>query len=299
MSAESFQPEHDVETLIERRSVPAPRFSLIDDMIVSKGSRADWDKLHELHYKAEGLPAGPHYWKLTLHGETIGVLVTASPKGLLKERHVAFPRLKPGGDETKVTNTHRYLFINQNFRVIARFVVDTMYRGIGCGYRMMNLVSRMEGNNYMEIQSSMSKFNLFGQKAGFSFVHPMNAAKFEVGMKFFRLNFDASPQDFEALIQEIDAKPEGERELFLQSCRDFYYRHSAQEKIGKNRGKGQGAVNLMPARLIIKNIQQIVLSSPMYGVWKNPDPKMVFPPELPLTAFDWQDPRASFDRSRL
>jgi hypothetical protein len=111
--------ESAIETLIERVDAPRARFSLTERMIVEKGSRADWELLHDLHYKAEGLPIGPRFWKLTLEGETIGVLVTGNPKGLLKERHIAFPAIKPGGDETKFTNTQRYVFINRNFRTIS------------------------------------------------------------------------------------------------------------------------------------------------------------------------------------
>ena len=143
------------------------------------------------------------------------MLVTANPKGLLKERHLAFPKLKPGAGDTKLTNTYRYKFINANFRVVSRFVVDTIYRGIGAGYRMMNLVSRMEGNTFMEIQSSMSKFNLFGQKAGFRFVKPSNSNKYEQGLKFFRTNFASSPQDFEAIVNELEGKSPAERERLL------------------------------------------------------------------------------------
>jgi ABC-type ATPase with predicted acetyltransferase domain len=282
------------DTLIERVDAPSPVFSLLGDMIVERGSKSDWDLLHDLHYKAENLPIGPRFWKLTLYGETIGVLVTANPKGLLKERHVAFPNLKPGAGETTVTNTYRYKFINANFRVISRFVVDTMYRGIGAGYRMMNLVSRMEGNTFMEIQSSMSKFNLFGQKAGFSFVRPMNANKYEVGLKFFRANFVSSPQDFEAVVAELNSKPPAEHARLLQVCKDFYYRHSALEKTGNNRDKGQGRVDNMDAKVIIKSLQQIVLASPMYGIWKNPDAKRAMPDRLPLTAFGNQKPNEPF-----
>ncbi len=276
------------ETLIERCAQPAPRFSLIDEMFVERGSKADWELLHDLHYKAENLPIGPRFWKLTLRGETIGVLVTANPKGLLKERHIAFPKLKPGGSETKLTNTDRYVWVNRNMRVISRFVVDTMYRGIGAGYRMMNLASRLEGSPIMEIQSSMSKFNHFGQKAGFRFVRPMNANKFDAGLKFFRGHFEASPADYEAILAELDARAPAEREILLQACRDFYYRHSALEKTGNNRDKGQGRVDAMDARQVIKSLQQITLASPMYGVWRNPDRGRTLPERLPLSAFDWQ-----------
>jgi len=286
----SFPESGATETLIERVRAPSPRFSLIDDMIVERGNKSDWELLHDLHYKAENLPIGPRFWRLNLHGETIGVLVTANPKGLLKERHIAFPKLKPGGDETRTTNTLRYKFINANFRVVSRFVIDTMFRGIGAGYRMMNLVSRMEGLTFMEIQSSMSKFNLFGQKAGFRFVQPLNANKYEVGLKFFRSMFDASPQDYEAILAELATKPETERLAIVQECRDFYYRHSALEKTGNNRDKGQGRVDAMDEKVIIKSLQQIVLASPMYGVFKNPDKGLVLPDRMPLSWFDRQGP---------
>lgn len=264
-------------------------------MIVERGDKTDWDLLHNLHYKAENLPMGPRFWKLTLYGETIGVLVTAVPKGLLRERHIAFPKLKPTGQETKLSNTNRYKFINKNMRVISRFVVDTMYRGIGCGYRMMNLVSRMEGNKIMEIQSSMSKFNLFGQKAGFHFVKPRNANKFEAGLKFMKINFESSPQDYEAMISELNDKPIDIREKIIQSCRDFYYMHSALEKTGNNRERGAERVAKMDPRDVIRAIQQITLASPMYGVRISPDDKIDVPDRLPLNAFSWQDPNQTFN----
>lgn len=297
MTPDAFVGSGVIETHIARADAPRARFSLIDRMFVERGDKSDWELLHDLHYKAENLPIGPRFWRLSLDGETIGVLVTANPKGLLKERHLVFPKLKPAGDETKLTNTERYHFINANFRVISRFVVDTMYRGIGAGYRMMNLVSRMEGNTFMEIQSSMSKFNLFGQKAGFRFVKPLNANKYEIGLKFFRSHFKASPQDFEAIVQELEARSPADRERLLQECKDFYYRHSALEKTGNNRDKGQGRVDNMSARTIIKSLQQVTLASPMYGVWKSPDKGRELPARIPLSAFDAQGANEPFRAS--
>lgn len=279
-----------IETSIERAIAPHARFSLLERMTVERGNKSDWELLHDLHYKSENLPIGPRFWKLTLEGETIGVLVTGNPKGLLKERHLVFPKLKPGANETKLTNTQRYKYINQNFRVIARFVVDTMYRGIGCGYRMMNLVSRLEGNTFMEIQSSMSKFNYFGQKAGFRFCRPLNSTKYEEGIKFFRSHFEASPQDFESIVAEIESLPTMARDALIEECRVFYYRHSALEKTGNNRDRGKDRVAAMDTRLLIKSIQQMTLASPMYGIWRNPEPGREMPASLPLTAFDRQKP---------
>src|ERR1035437_1949087 len=94
----SFESEIDTETLIERTVAPVARFPLLASMFIERGDRSDWELLHDLHYKAETLPIGARFWKLTLDGETIGALVTGNPKGHLKERHIAFPAIKPGGD---------------------------------------------------------------------------------------------------------------------------------------------------------------------------------------------------------
>jgi len=288
---QSIHDNSDVTTHVERINAPSARFALMDEMWVERGDKSDWDLLHDLHYKAEKLPLGPHFWKLTLHGETIGVLVTALPKGMLRERHKVFPNLKPGAGETRLTNTNRYYWINDNLRVVSRFVVDTMYRGIGAGYRMMNLTSRLEGLPFMEIQSSMSKFNTFGQSAGFRFVRPLNANKFEAVMKFFRLNFTANPQDFEAIVSEVALKTPAEQERILNLCRDFYLRNSALENTSvSGRENSARRVAAMDLRTTVKGIQAIGLGSPMYGIWKCPDPLGSLPDRLPLSAFDRQGP---------
>jgi uncharacterized protein len=285
--------ETDTETLVEYDRSPRPCFPLLAEMMVERGSKADWELLHDLHYKAENLPSAPRFWKLTLRGETIGVIVTASPKGLLKERHVAFPILKPGNHDTYATNKHRYVWLNQNVRVISRFVLDTMYRGIGAGYRFQNLASRLEGFRFMEIQSSMSKFNFFAQKAGFRFVRPMNSNHYDQGLKFFRSHFAANPQDFEAIVAEIEAMAPTVQERILGETRIFYLRHSALENTGNNRARGEARVQAMSIRVLVKSLQQLILASPMYGVWENPDLGRTLPPSLPLTAFDHQGVRES------
>ena len=279
----------EIETIVERNPAPKPRFALLDEMWIERGTKADWDLLHDLHYKAENLPIGPRFWRLVLRGQTVGVLVTGTPKGMLRERHIVFPKLKPGRD-TKFTNTNRYVYINANFRVISRFVVDTMYRGIGAGYRMMNLVARMEGNTFTEIQSSMSKFNAFGQKAGFRFVKPMNANKYEPVVKWFRLHFDATPQDYEAIIAEAESKPLAVQEQLLAEAKEFYMRNSALENTSNAGAGADRRVAAMTFRDVIKGIQQVGLASPMYGVRQTTDPKGSVPQRLPLVAFDWQGP---------
>lgn len=288
MTADSFPDFPSIDTTVERIDRPRPSFTLLDEMMVERGEKADWDLLKELHYKQGGQPLGAHFWKLTLQGETIGVLVTGTAKGMIRERHMVFPNLKPGGKDTRLTNTNRYHYINQNFRVVSRFVIDTMYRGIGAGYRMMNLVSRMDGSRIVEIQSSMSKFNLFGEKAGFRFVTPSNANRYDAVMKFLRSNFESNPYDYEAIVEEIGARPETVRDATIALVKEFYLRNSALENTSNGGLDAERRVAAMSLREAIRGIQQIGLASPAYGVWISPDPAGTVPERLPLSQFDRQ-----------
>lgn len=273
---------------------PTPRLSFLDDIVVRKGTREDWKILEALHYKNHGTTTpGAHYYVMELHQDIIGVLMMASPKLLLKERHVAFPKLKPGKD-TKVTNVARMKWINANMAIVARCVVDTMYRGAGLAYRFTNIASRMEPKKFIEIQSAMSKYNQFAQKAGFLFVPPMRSNKYDVGMQFFRQTFKADPADLEAILNELESMSPIVREKTLEKVRVFYRKHSMMENTGKaliDNGKGlfsDRRVQRLPARELIYQLQAMVISCPLYGVYTNPDFDRKLPEKIPLTFFDRQ-----------
>ena len=291
---------------VEYRAV-APSLSFLDDVYVERGTLQDWRLLEGLHYKGHGsLTPGSHYFRLVLHGEVIGVLMMASPKMLLKERHVMFPKLKPGHD-TRITNTARMKWINANMSIVARCVVDTMYRGAGLAYRFANIASRMEGKRYIEIQSAMSKYNQFAQKAGFKFVPPMKSNKYDVGIKFFRATFDADPADTEAIINEIESLTPASRDATLEKIRQFYRKHSMLENTGKaliedanGVAFGDSRVARLPVRELIVQLQQMVLASPLYGVYENPDVSRQLSQRIPILAFDDQmtDEVLSYDPDR-
>lgn len=278
------------DLIIERTPDAKPRFALMDSMRVERGSKADWDKLHDLHYKAETLPAGARFWRcVTGEGDLVGVVVLSSVSLLLAPRHEVFPKLKPGKD-SHFTNVHRATYLNKHFRRAARIVTDTLYRGVGVSYRMVNLAMRMEGFTFVEIQSSMSKFNPFDAKAGFAHAHLKEAAAYEKGLKFMRSLFEAHPADHQAVMDELNAMSPVLREKALGQMRQFYYRHSAREKTGSNLNAGTSRVDSMEPSLLLKELQQLVFASPVYGIWKNPDIGRQLPASLPITAFDLQKP---------
>lgn len=276
------------DVIIELNSAPKPRFGLLDDMWIEKGTKEDWDELHALHYKADGLPPGSRYWRVvTGNGYLVGIVMTSSVALLLAPRHKVFPRLKPGQD-TKLTNVHRAKWLNSNMRRAARIVTDTMYRGTGVSYRMVNLAARLEGFRFMEIQSSMSKFNPFDVKAGFKHAHLYPAAAYQQGIQFFRRHFENHPADHENILAELNAMSDPARERTVQAMRDFYYKNSAKEKTGSNLNVGTAKVDAKSAELLLRELQQLVFATPVYGFYENPDYKRELPSRLPLRAFDLQ-----------
>ena len=277
-------------------------YPLLEEMWVGPGTQADWDLLCSLHYKMESLPVGAKFYRLCCREETIGVCVMGMSRPLLKERHAIFPLLRPG-DDTQISNIHRYAYINDNFRVVGRIVVDTMFRSAGVAYRFVNLVARMHGYKFCEIQSSASKYNMFAQRAGFTMVKPVRSIHYDIGLKFMRRYFSAHPADTEALMEEYAAMPAALQGAVELKMKEFYFAHSPLEKTGSRRFYSKGVVDNWPVRRIISKIQGLCFASPLYGLFRNPDayrpgePKL--PDILPLLAFDLQAPSEALRLDQL
>lgn len=282
----------DNEEIIVRRNiiVPNKKLTLLDDMYVERGTNEDWMALHELHYKADGKPIGPKVWRCMLGDDLIGVCMFSVPKMLLSGRNETFKHLRPNVDglDNTLINRSRACYMNKVMLTNSRLVVDTMYRGAGIAYRFQNIASRMTGMKFIEFQSSMSKFNPFAMKAGYRFIKPKRSTNYERGLHFFRRHFDSTPSDYVGVKQELEKMPEAIRNKVVQEMRAFYYQYSSMEKSGDNRLNGTSRVDNMEIGALIKNIQQLVLASPLYGLYENPDYGLELPAKIPLLAFDKQ-----------
>lgn len=281
------------DLLIKRNPNPKPVFPIMKDIYVEPGTIEDWYLLRNLHYKAHVLPVGPQFYKLTLYGETIGVLVMSSPKLLLRDRHKLFPKLGAGGN-SRLTNQMRAKWINKNMRIISRLVLDTRFRGIGLGYRFQNLVSRMQSVRFVEIQSSMSKYNMFATRAGFRFTKPLRSNFYEQGMEFFKKEFKSNPANYVDLLNEYRSWSPEQQKMKLERIKAFYQRYSAMEQTGDKRTPDAKRVYRFEVERLIKYIQQLVLACPLYGIYDNPDYQTKLPDKLPVLAFDAQPPTEKF-----
>lgn len=284
--------------VIERRPVSTNHaLSLMSQIYVERGTKADWDLLHELHYKAENLGIGPKIYRCVLEGQVIGVGVMTVPKMLLSGRNEAMPYMRPNtnGRDSKLINRHRALWLNAHSCTNSRLVLDTMFRGAGIAYRMQNLMMRMTGCRFVEFQSSMSKFNPFAAKAGMKFTKPRRSGNYEKGLAFFRRWFTSMPMDYVGIKAEIEMFPPAIRDKCVAEMRKFYYTCSSMEKSGDNRANGTSRVEAMEVGYLLKSLQQLVLASPLYGIFENPDFGQVLPTRLPLVAFDNQPLTAPLD----
>lgn len=284
-----MSPEPETEVLYNPDAKAC--FPLLDEMYVEQGDQADWDKLCGLHYKMSTLPVGASHWRLVFRGETIGVAVISVPKGLLKERHKLFPNAAPGSHETQISNIHRFTLLNGNFKVVGRFVVDTMFRSGGIAYRFLNIAARMQTSiRFIEIQSSMAAYNPFAQRAGFRMVSPTRASMHEKGLRFMRLWFSAHPSDAEAVMEEYRAMPQALQGRCQAAAKKFYLKSSSLEKTAGRRSYSEDVVENWDMRRTIGKIQGLCFSAPIYGVFENPDVGRTLPRQIPLRAFDLQAP---------
>lgn len=280
------------DAFISRQEAHSGLFSLLGSIYVEPGTIDDWHGLKELHYKAENLGIGPQFYRVVLDGQTIGCMVMTVPKMLLSGRNEVMPHMRPNtnGRDSRIINRHRAIWANANMCTNSRLVLDTMFRGAGIAYRFQNLVCRMSGVRFVEFQSSMSKFNPFASKCGFKFIKPKRSSFYEKGLAFFRRHFTCIPSDHVGVLAELDAMPDYLREKVIKEMRGFYYKCSSMEKSGDNRMNGTSRVDSMPVPYLVKQLQQVVFASPLYGIFENPDFGRDLPERLPLLAFDNQAP---------
>lgn len=302
------------EVLVRRNPSPGRhKLSLLKNIYVERGTIEDWYALQELHYKGHSLAAGSRYYRCVYEDEgtpatLVGVIVFANPRPLDRDRMKVFPFTKPsqmGGRDTKLVNKMRMNWVNKTITWNNRTVLDTMYRGGGIAYRFKNLAYRMycaeHRFGYVESRSSMGKFNPFSIKSGMRFTRPSSANALGPGSEFFQGYFESPLQDTVAILEEFYSFPEHHRKYVDRRLREFYHKHSSQEKSGDKRDLGMTRINTLSVEYIVKQLQQLILGSTVYWHWTNPDIKFdklgmfvsqtELPKRLPLLAFDNQGPR--------
>jgi N-acetylglutamate synthase-like GNAT family acetyltransferase len=129
--------------------------SLARDMHVTEGSREDYAKLAQFHYReAKGLIATQKIFALKRGEETVGVIVYKYPA------ITTFGRSKAFGRKLSLEE------INRNLALISRVIIHPKYRTIGLGVKLVKETLPLAGKPYVETVAVMAKYNPFFERAG-------------------------------------------------------------------------------------------------------------------------------------
>lgn len=110
--------------------------------------------------------------------------------------------------------------------------------------------------------------------------------------------------DNESVVKELLRMAEGRRKRALHDLVANYHKNSSLAKAGRNRGTTvQDIADTLTDEAsivkLLKDIHTLSFTSPLYGVYRNPDFGRQLPDALPLLAFDNQPLDAPLDLTKI
>jgi ABC-type lipoprotein export system ATPase subunit/GNAT superfamily N-acetyltransferase len=128
--------------------------SLVKEMTVEGGTRDDWRRLEQFHYRSHNLGVSREIYSLRRKGELCGVIVYNYPPIGCSGRNLVLP----GISSVKM--------LNRMLSTISRVVVHPKYRSVGLGAKLVRDTLARIGTPCVEMIAVMAKYNPFAEKAG-------------------------------------------------------------------------------------------------------------------------------------
>ena len=128
--------------------------SILKQIRIEPGSRRDYLKLAEFHYRSHKLPPFRRIFKAIKNDEVIGVIVYSYPALTVSSRKLAL--------KEKLSLRE----LNERLSCISRVIVHPKYRSIGLGRKIVEETLARCGTQYVEAIAVMAKYNPFFEKAG-------------------------------------------------------------------------------------------------------------------------------------
>lgn len=136
---------------------------LIDELVVSVGTKKEYSKLKKFHYINKDFPAGGYQiFSLKHNGVLYGITVYSPPILELLARNKTHI-----GKAMNVKFGHKsakYKFLNKNFRTTSRVIIHPSLRGIGCASYLSQQTWRKVGVRFIEAIGAMLYFRNFFPK---------------------------------------------------------------------------------------------------------------------------------------
>jgi len=132
---------------------PAAECSLMREMRVEEGTKADWQKLSGFHYRGHKVAVARKIFRLVRGDELCGVIVYSYPPPACFGRRLVLPRMS-------------IQELNKQLSIINRVVIHPKYRTIGLGAKLIRETLPLVGTSYVEMIAVMAKYSPFAEKAG-------------------------------------------------------------------------------------------------------------------------------------
>lgn len=249
---------------IERVEYVKKECSLVSQMKIEEGTKEDWLKLAQFHYRSHKINAYSNIYKMTLHGETIGVIVYGYGPLALKARNIATNKIY-------VKNGKK---MNRELKTISRVVILPKYRGIGLSVKIIKDTKHLVNARFIEILSVMGVNNPFAIKAGMTdipYERDIKGAEKKSTAMLEELGFDhtlmnSKKYNFEKL-QEVNY--DKKEEIFNLLCKVHNMGKGNANKKYENLGDEYLAWLIKSTRIAHK----------AYAIWENPDWVDTYVPE--------------------
>jgi ABC-type ATPase with predicted acetyltransferase domain len=138
--------------------------SLVREMRVEEGSRADWEKLCCFHYRGHQVAVPRKIFRLMRNDELCGVIVYSYPPPACYGRRQVLPRMT-------------IQEMNKQLSIINRVVIHPKYRTIGLGAKLIRDSLPLVGTTYVELIAVMAKYSPFAEKAGMQRIADQKSVK--------------------------------------------------------------------------------------------------------------------------
>jgi ABC-type ATPase with predicted acetyltransferase domain len=145
-------------------NMTAAECSLIREMKIEEGTRADWKKLSCFHYRGHGVAVVRKIFRLVRGDELCGVIVYSYPPPACYGRRLVLPRMS-------------IQEMNKQLSIINRVVIHPKYRTVGLGAKLIRETMPLVGTRYVELIAVMAKYSPFAEKAGMGKVTQQQTVK--------------------------------------------------------------------------------------------------------------------------
>lgn len=147
------------------RNLSEPINPFLDQIRIEEGTIEDYKKLGKYHYKNTEARFTKKIFKMMFKDILIGVAVYSMPRQQLVGRNVYFN--KKYINERGIPNLKA---VNKDFLMGSRYIIHPMFRGVGLGSELVKKTAPLVDIPYIEIVSTMSKYNKFLEQAGAIYV---------------------------------------------------------------------------------------------------------------------------------